>query len=352
MADKGSQDRTEPATPKRIREAREKGNVARSVELNSVAILFAGLLGLQMIIGGFSDSITKLFVETYQLSSSIEITPDSFQRQAGSLIVFILKLLAPLLLTILTVGLAINYAQVGFIFSKKALQPDLKKINPLSGIKKLFSLRSLVEFLKGILKLTIIAYICYRVITDQLDMYFMLTDNTVIGSVIILGKMVFKMTMYVGLALLVMAMADFFYQRWDYNKNLRMTKQEVKDEHKQQENPEIKSHVRSAQRKLMRSRMMAAVPDATVVVTNPTFLAIAFKYEPVNPADAPTVVAKGKRKMAQRIKDIALEHDVPIIENKPLARDLYDVCEVGLEIPIMYYQALAEILAKIFKKSQ
>lgn len=352
MADTPTQDKTEPATPKRIKEAREKGNVARSVELNSVAVLFAGLLGLQFIIAGFSDNITKVMIETYRLSSSIILAPDSFPQQAGNLVKFVLSMLAPLMLTIMAVGLAINYVQVGFVFSKKAITPDFKKINPLAGIKKLFSSRSLVEFAKGIIKLSIIGYICYRVITDQLDLYFMLADNTVLSSAAIMGKMVFKMTLYVGLALLVMAMADLFYQRHKYEKDLKMTKQEVKDEHKQQENPEIKGHVRTAQRKLMRSRMMAAVPSATVVVTNPIFIAIALKYEPVNPADAPTVVAKGKRKMAQRIKDIALEHNIPFVENIPLARDLYDVCEVGMEIPIMYYQAIAEILATIYKDSK
>ena len=349
--DQSQQDKTEPATPKKRREAREEGQVARSVELNSVAVLFAGLLGLQFIISGFSDSITRMLIETYSLSSSIVLTPDSFSQQAGKLILFVLSILAPLLLTIMVVGVAINVAQVGFGISLKAIRPKFNKINPISGAKKLVSLRSVVELLKGLLKITIITYICYRVITDQMALYFILAENSVISTMGVLGKMVFKMTLYVGLALLVMAIADFFYQRWEFEKQLRMTKQEVKDEHKQQENPEIKGHIKSAQSKMRRSRMMAAVPDATVVVTNPTFIAIALKYKPVNPTDAPTVVAKGKRKMAQRIKDIAQENDVLIVENKPLARDLYDVCEVGLEIPIMYYQAVAEILATVFKKT-
>ncbi|MFH1851029.1 MAG: flagellar biosynthesis protein FlhB [Candidatus Neomarinimicrobiota bacterium] len=352
MGDKPTQDKTEPATAKRRQEAREKGSVARSVELNSVAVLFAGLLGLQLIATGLSDNIIKMMVETYNLSSSINITPGSLPEQAGTLIKFVLAVLAPLLLTIMAVGLVVNYAQVGFVFSKKALEPKFDKINPLSGVKKLFSLRSLVELAKGILKIIIISFICYRIIARQADLYFTLSEYPVEVIIGILAQLIFKMTLYVGLALLVMALADFFYQRWEYEKSLRMTKQEVKDEYKQQENPDLKGHVRAAQRRIARSRMMVAVPDATVVVTNPTFIAIALKYQPVNPTDAPIVVAKGKRKLAQRIKEIAAANGVPIIENKPLARDLYDVCEIGLEIPIMYYQAIAEILATVFRKTK
>jgi flagellar biosynthesis protein FlhB len=163
---------------------------------------------------------------------------------------------------------------------------------------------------------------------------------------------VFEMTIKVGIALFLMAVADFAYQKWKHDKDLRMTKQEVKDENKQQENPELKGRIRGAQRQLASKRMMAAVPEATVVVTNPTHIAVALKYEPTTSTDAPKVVAKGKLKIAEKIIKIARDHEVPVIQNKPLAWGLYDSCELGMEIPLNYYQTVAEILSQIYQANK
>jgi len=167
------------------------------------------------------------------------------------------------------------------------------------------------------------------------------------------GKVFLEIGIKTGVVLLILALFDFVYQRWQYEKSLKMTKQEVKEENKQHEgNPEIKSRIRSVQKEMSRKRMMAAIPDATVVVTNPVFIAVAIRYKPQKQSDAPIVVAKGKRKIAQRIKEIARENNVPIVENKPLARSLYETTPLGVEIPVIFYQTVAEILAQIFQKRQ
>lgn len=351
MADKGGQDRTEKPTQKRREEAVEKGNVSKSAELNSAIILLAGLMVFKFIKDVFGDTLTQFVIRTYHEISFIDITVTSFPLQVLYIVKIAVALTAPFLLTLLVAGLVVNYAQVGFIFAKKALVPKFDKLNPFSGIKRIFSARSLVELLKGLLKLTIISWIVYSVIMSREDQYIILAHQPITKTMTFLVEMLTSITIKVGFALLVMAAADYAYQRWEYERGLKMTKEEVKDERKNSEgNPQIKNHIRSLQLQRARDRMMQAVPEATVVVTNPTFIAIALKYDPQSGSDAPKILAKGKRKIAEKIKEIAAGNNIPIFENKPLARSLFANCEVGQEIPAVYYQAVAELIARIYQQ--
>ncbi len=350
MAEQSSQDKTEKATPKRREEAQEKGNVPKSTELNSVAVLFAGIITFKIVSDHFSHTLNGFIVDVYRNLSFTDVSINSF----GDIVVNCGKvffvLLAPLLTAVLAVSFAVNFGQTGFMFAKKALKPDFGKLNPGAGLKRLVSVNSLIELLKGLLKIAIVSVVAYSVVSKYVTNFMYLVNDTVGGIIMFAGKVIMELSIKVGVALIFIALADYAYQRWRYEKDLKMTKQEVRDESKDVEgNPQVKGKIRSKQREISRNRMMGAVPDATVVVTNPTHIAVALKYDPSEKGAAPTVVAKGQRKLAEKIKAIARENGVPVIENKPLARSLFKMCEVGSEIPAMFYQTVAEILAQIYK---
>ncbi len=353
MAEKPAGEKTESATPRRRSEARDEGNVARSMDLTSVAVLFAGIMTLYFSAGKLLDSLAGFMTATYIDIASISITPATLPGQFMFTFKYIASTMAPIVFMVIFAGIAINVSQVGILFSKKALKLKFNKLNPLSGFKRIFSLRSVIGLIKGLFKLFIVGYICYLVIVEKVDSYWILTNVTVLQALVFIGETLLELAMKIGFALLILALADYAYQKYEYEKKLKMTKQEVKDEQKQYEgNQEIKARIRSIQRQTARKRMLAAVPDATVVVTNPTHIAVALKYKPLNNTDAPIVVAKGKRKIAEKIKAIARENQVPVIENKMLARTLFDVTEVGMEIPVALYQAVAEILAQVYQMNQ
>ncbi len=351
MAEQQSaQDKTEQATPKRQEDAKEKGNVAKSQDLNSVVLLFAGIFGISYtgneIIGAFKG----LTMNVYTNAVHMQITNDSVAFYGAEFLKVFATIAGPIFMILLIAALVVNYVQVGFIFAKKALSPKFEKISPAKGIKRLFSTTKLVELAKGIAKIFLVAYISLYVIRDHIDEFWLLAFDSVPGTMGYLGGILFEMTTKIGMLLVVIGVADFAYQKYDHNKGLKMTKQEVKEESKQYEgNPQVKGKIKQAQMAASRARMLAVVPDATVVVTNPTFIAIAIKYDPVLKTDAPKVLAKGKRKMAQKIKQIARQNNIPIIENKPLARGLYDYAMPGSEIPVFFYEAIAEILAEVYK---
>jgi len=349
MAEDSGQDKTEQATPKRRDEAKEKGNVAKSQELNSVIVIIAAVFIFNLLAFQLGNTIKSFIMQTYMESSSITITIQSFPGQAYFFGKVIGSILMPVMISLLLAGLLVNYAQIGAVFASKALIPDFKKISPLKGIKRMFSSRAVVELVKGMLKILILGLIGYQVISKYVGGYLLLSTRKATEIFSFTMSVVFELAIKVGIALFIMAIADVIYQRWKHDKDLRMTKQEVKDENKQQENPELKGRIRSVQRQIAAKRMMAAVPEATVVVTNPTHIAIALKYEPSTSQDAPTVIAKGKFKIAEKIIEIAAENEIPVIENKPLAWGLFDTCEIGMEIPLNYYQAVAEILSQIYQ---
>lgn len=350
MAETGGQERTEKATAKRRQQAREKGQVAQSREVSSVIILmtalglfyFSGswmLLNLGNILSGVYQSLGTLHLDSVPDVSTflIKIAKLSF------------RIIAPLFLLLVVAGIAANGLQFGFGLYPKKLAPKLTQINPASGVKRIFSLKSLVEAVKSVLKIIVVGWIAYGVISGHLKEFPALVDLDVGQILVFMGQVAFQIALYVCLALVVMAALDFIYQRWQYEENLKMTKQEVKDEHKQAEgDPKVKSRIRSLQREVAMRRMMESVPEADVVITNPTHLAIALRFDSKNMI-APRVVAKGADHLAERIRKIAGEHSVPIVENKPLAQALYRMVELGEYIPAELYRAVAEVLAYVYR---
>ncbi len=353
MAEQEGQEKTEPATDKKRREEREKGNVAKSTDLSAAIVLLVSILVLKFTGHALLEEGLSICAKTYRDIATINLTPDLLADQATSLLVFIIKGLVPFLLMLTVAAVGSNVLQVGFMFAHKALIPKFSKLNVISGFKQMLSARSLVESLKGILKIAIIGSIGYYVIHKHISDFLVMAYTSLGESIATLSVILFELTLKIGIAYLVLAVLDYAYQRHHYEESIKMTKQEKADESKQYEgNPEVKGKIRSAQRLAANKRMMAVVPDATVVLTNPTYIAVALKYEMAETLSAPIVVAKGKRKIAERIKAIAKENDIPIIENKPLARGLFATTEIGMQIPAEFFQAVAEILARIYRKSQ
>jgi len=349
MAEESSQEKTEDATPKRREESRDKGQVARSNELSSVAILAAGLGALSImgprIMKGLSAFMVNLFIN----STSTQLDPISVRSYLIDWGSQYILMVGPVVAFLVAAALIINYAQVGVLFSSKALEPKFNRMSPLKGIKRIFSSRGLVELAKSLFKITMVMYITYLTIMAKSDEFLAFSQMSIAQIFALSGDMIFILGWRITLMLLVMAVLDFAFQRWDYKRGLRMTKQEVKEELKQQEgDPMIRSRVRSLQREMSQRRMMDDVGQADVVVTNPTHIAVALRYDPEN-MGAPVVVAKGQRLIAQKIKELARAAGVPLVENKPLARALFKVAHIGDPIPDELFRAVAEVLAFVFQ---
>ncbi len=350
MAEDQDQEKTEPASARKRDKARRKGTVAVSREVPSVLILTACLGVFNFAAPWMFERLTALMSHT--LGHLDSLAPSTGVDAAGLVretVFSVFVTLTPILLAVLVAGVAGNLMQVGFVISFEPLAPNFEKFDPIKGMKKFVSLRSLVEVLKAVLKIVFVGAIGYAVVRNELQNMAGLMQTEVWQILAFVGKVAFKICLFVCLGLLVLAIADYAYQRWQYEKDLRMTKQEVKDEHKQTEgDPKVKARIRSIQRDLARRRMMAAVPEADVVITNPTHLAVALKFDPDTMA-APKVVAKGAGHLAMRIREIAEAHNVPRVENKPLARSLYKTVEIDRTIPVELYRAVAEILAYVYR---
>jgi flagellar biosynthetic protein FlhB len=348
MAGDSSQDKTEQPTGKKLADERQKGNVVQSREVPAVMVL-SGSLGVLFFGGSWMlGRLTATMRGVYQQAGSFDVMPGTMHTLFWELFLSTIVILIPLMLVVMTAGVVGNVAQFGFLFTGEKLTPNLAKLNPINGIKKLFSLRSLVELAKSILKLIIIGGVAYAVINRHLDQIPGLMQLSVGGILSFIGQVSFQICFYTCIVLLLMAMLDYAYTKWQHHHDLKMTKQEVKDEHKQQEgDPSVKARIRSVQREMARRRMMEAVPQATVVITNPTHLAIAIQYE--DGMQAPKVVAKGAGFIAQKIKALAAENNVPLVENKPLARTMFKTTDIGDFIPAELYRAVAEILAYVYR---
>ena len=348
MADESYQEKTERATPKRRGEAREEGNVARSMEINSATVLLVGIITLYFSANWFLSYMYHGFQYCIRESPFISLNVEDLDNLAFIALKFLLECVGPLVLLIFIFGIIANVSQVGLSFHAKPLLPKLSKINPIEGFKRLFSMRSIVELIKNILKITIIGYFAYKTIKGDFDKYYLLMDSNVPAIVAFICKLAFKLVLKITLILLILAILDYSYQKWDFEKKIRMSKQEVRDEMKQSEgDPKVKGRMRGLQRQMVINAMIKELPDADVVITNPIFLAVALKYN--TSMKSPKIVAKGARKMAERIRDIAIEHDIPIVENKELARALFKALDVGMEVPGKFYQAVAEVLSYVYK---
>lgn len=344
-----AQEKTEQATPRRVQEARRKGQVAKSTDLTGALLLLAMITLLYMIQGQFILDLQRYFTGYFSNVAEAQVLENSLLPILNNAALFLLKLVAPFFTVAVVIAVASNLAQVGFLFSTESLKPKPNVFNPVAGLQKMFSLRSLVELVKSVLKFSIIGGITYYLIKSNLGELMLVFNHTAQGIYSIFIGFIISVAGWGALAYLVLAVLDYMYQRYDYKKNLKMSKQEVKEEYKQTEgDPHIKSKLREMRRSMSMNSIISEVPQATVVVTNPTHLAVALKYRQ-GEMSAPVVVAKGAGRLAEKIKDIAGEHRVPVVEDKEVARFLYQAVETGQEIPIEIYQAVAQILAMVHR---
>lgn len=344
-----AQDRTEQATPRRLQEARRKGQVARSTDLTGALCLLAMVALLYAIKDQFfldlQRYMTRYFSEAAHLQAA-EKSPVAILNDAS---LFSLKLLAPFFGVAILVVIASNLFQVGFLFSTEALKPKGVSLNPVSGLQRMFSSRSLVELVKSVLKFVVIGGITYYLIKSNLGDLLLVFNRSPAGIYQAIIGFILTVAWWGALAYLALSLLDYMYQRYDYNKSLKMSKQEVKEEYRQTEgNPHVKARQREMRRSISMNKIISEVPQATVVVTNPTHLAVALSYRQ-GEMSAPRVVAKGAGRMAQRIKEIARENGVPVLENKEVARFLYQNVDIDQEIPMEVYQAVAQILALVYR---
>jgi flagellar biosynthesis protein FlhB len=349
VADEAQDDKTESPTAKRRGDARQKGTVVKSTEVNSVIVLLTGLFILKFFGRWMLDQMGACMVEIFKNISTVELTQERLIDLTTQAVMLSFLILTPVCVGIMLFGVVANIMQVGFLFTTQPITPNLNKIDPISGFKRLFSGRSFVEAVKNIIKLAIIGCIAYWTVMGVFDQIMMLADASITTILNFAAKTSYDIILRVSLVLIILAILDWSYQKYEHEKQLKMTKQEVKEERKQMDgDPQVKSRIKSVQREMARRRMMQEVPKATVVVTNPTYIAIALRYEPAE-NDAPMVLAKGKRIIAEKIKQIAIENGIPIIEDKPLARGMYDKIEVGFPIPAEFFTAVAEIMAYVYR---
>ncbi|WML49268.1 flagellar biosynthesis protein FlhB [Neobacillus sp. PS3-34] len=342
-------EKTEKATPKKRQEARKKGQAAKSQDINTAVVLLSVFLFLLFAGNYLKNGIFSLFRHSLQEDLLMNLTENNVQVLFLATMKGMALYLGPIMLVALIGGVISNYFQVGIIFSAEAIQPKLEKINPISGFKRIFSMRAIVELVKSILKIGFIGAITFSVLWNKMDEILVLAQKPVGTALATLASLTVNMGLYASGALLFLALLDFLYQKYDFEKNIRMSKQDIKDEYKNTEgDPLIKSKIKQRQREMAMRRMMQEVPKADVVITNPTHFAIAIKYDETK-QDAPFVVAKGADFLAQKIKMIAKENDVITVENRPLARALFGQTEVGDTIPEEFFKAVAEILAFVYR---
>jgi len=345
------EEKTEEPTGKRRGEARDEGQVAKSVEVGNVAVLLSGLASLY-IFGTYLYGRLEYFIhDAFKVWSDPSFTDADFLALTKRYIEDYIITLLPVFLLIVMVTFIVQAIQVGGVkVTWKALQPKLSKFNPISGLKQLlFSVRSLVELFKSIAKLTLVAWIAFLVIRSEMPYLINLGDMEINSIFLYILSVMFKIFLWTSMLMILIAIIDYSYQMYEHEKNLKMTKQEIKDENKQSEgDPQVKSRIKGLQKEMAMRRMMEDVPKADVVVTNPVHLAIALGYDNVA-MNAPTVLAKGAGQVAENIKKKAKEHDIPVVENVELARNLYRMVELGSEIPTTLYQAVAEVLAYVYR---
>jgi flagellar biosynthetic protein FlhB len=348
MAESDDSQKTEDPTGRKLQEARDQGQVAKSPEVNNLLMILALTLAVVVFGGGMARDIVNMslpFIET----------PDMVPTDIGHLTTMGWKLLGMILLAgaaplviALFAAFGAGYLQFGLILSGESLMPSLEKISPLAGLKRIFSMRSLSDFLKGLLKIVVVGAIVYVVVTPSVGDLHKLIGMEVIQLLGVIADLLKRLLFTVFAAMVVIALADVLYQRYEHIKGLRMSRQEIKDEMRESEgDPMIKGRLRQLRMERARKRMMAEVPKADVVVTNPTHYAVALKYDAQ--MASPKVVAKGVDQVAQKIREIAKEHDVPVVENPPLARGLYAAVDIDQEITPEFYKAVAEVIGYIYR---
>ncbi len=345
-ADQG--ERTEEATQQRREDFRKRGQVAQTRELSSVLLLFCSVLMIWVMSRFFFQQIFEIF--QFSLGDDLvqSVRTGDFLRAGQTAVTRLTLIVLPILVLFWAVGFASSVLQTGFLYNEEALQIRWDRLDPVTGFKRLFSLRALVEGLKAVMKLTVILGIAYLLLREQLQILPKLMSFSIPQIFVFLGELMVRLMSGVGFFMLTLAGVDYLYQRWDLENEMRMTKQEVKEEVKSREgDPLIRARIKRVQRDIASRRMMDEVPKADVIVTNPTHIAVALKYDET--MVSPKVIAKGAELIAKKIKEIAREHNIPIIENKPLARTIFKTLKVGQMIPRELYAAVAEVLSYVYR---
>ncbi len=349
MAGENDQEKTEQPTGKKLAKARLEGQVAVSKEVPSVLIL---LFSLSIFFFSGSWILARLIncmKGLLQNIGSVSLGVMSLHLLLFTVFKEIIIILAPLMTAVVLAGVIGHVAQFGFLFTGKPLAPKFSKLDPIKGMKKLFSMKACVELVKMLAKTGAVGGVAFIMVREEADKFPLLIRMEVWEILAFIGRVSFKICFYTCIVLIILAALDFAFQKWQHIKSLKMTKQEVKDEAKQSEgDPQIKARIKSAQMEMARRRMMEAVPAADVIITNPTRLAIALRFD-AKKMTAPKVIAKGSGFIAGRIKEIAMEHGIPIVEEKPLAQALYKTVEIDDLIPAALYQAVAEVLAYVYR---
>jgi flagellar biosynthetic protein FlhB len=346
-------EKTEKATPKKRQKARDEGQVAKSQEASTAAMLIVGFFALSILAGGILKGIRDMFTFNGFLFSPDMV--DTFNhvdiaRHIAWGLGQIILISLPMFIVTIVVGVAINFLQVGWNPTAKPMKPKFSKMNPLKGFKRIFSMQSLVNFVKSMLKLLAVGAVVYFILFKEIDTIPRMLDMEFIEVIAYISSLIVTLGLSVGILYIFIALFDFAYTKWKHEKDIKMTKHEVKEEWKQAEgNPQVKQKIRQKMREVSMRRMMQNVPNADVIITNPTHYAVALKYDMMGFGGAPVLVGKGVDFMAKRIKQAGLENNIPIIENPPLARAIYADVDIDQEIPEELYVAVAEIMAYVFK---
>ena len=344
-------EKTEEPTAKKLDDARKEGQVAKSQEANAAILLMGLFLSLKIFIGYIGNGLLEQM--NYIFNNIDKFVKDDFNRNVAATLlqdglITIVKIAAPVFLIGLVFAFVINIFQVKWKITWKPLKPKGNKINPISGFKKIISKDKIFDLLKAIAKIGIISIVVFSKLKDEWKMLYLLYDMELQQGVLYIGNLVIDLGLTISAVYLILGLADYIYQKFKFKKDMRMTKQEIKDEYKQTEgDPQIKGRIKQKMREVSQKRMMQSLPEADVVITNPTHYACAIKYDK-DVSDAPILLAKGADILAAKIKDIAKENKVEIVENKPLARMLYYNVDVGDQIPPELYQMTAEVLAYVY----
>ncbi len=344
------EEKTEKATPKKRRDQRKEGNVLQSKEIVTAASVLGIFTSMRLLIGFITKTMLAYYSQSFEELGTTEVSTDTIMPIFVDVITVVVVTVLPICLIAIFLGIIPTVAQTKGLFTMKALKPKFSRLNPLSGIKKLFSLQAIVGILKGLIEVIIISVVIYNEIVARMPKFIALMNTGVMQGITYAALTIFDMVMLICIMLVFVAAADFLFQWWQFEKKLMMSKQEVKEEFKQMEgDPQIKSKIKQRQQQMAAQRMMHDVPTADVVVRNPTHYAVALKYDQ-DENNAPQVVAKGKDFLALRIVAIAEENDVMTIENPPLARSLYSMVDIGREIPAELYNAVAEVLTVVYRE--
>lgn len=343
-------ERTEKATPKRRRDERKKGNVLQSKDIVTVFTLIGGFYALKLTFMSSYSALKGCMLKYFSyMQNKAELSQDLIREMAFDSVLVAARIIAPLMACIVFLSIAATVFQTKPLFVLDSLKPKFNRLSPLQGFKKIFSVRSIVEVLKGIIKISILFYLLYDFIGKQIIELPKLFTLEIPAACGYMFQTVFNMALRIGVAFAVISVFDFFYQRWEYERQLKMSKQEIKEEYKQLEgDPQVKGKIKELQRKMAMSRMMQQVPDADVVIRNPTHFAVALHYDPEKHV-APILLAKGQDEMALRIVRVAEENEIFIVENKPLARAIYATTDLNQQLPPEFYGAVAEILVHVYR---